>query len=69
MDGNRTLAGPEANTRAMLLSWFGEDELSVCPDCGNRHVLPPWGSARGEFCATCGLLGIGTDGSNGGGER
>lgn len=52
---------PVANTRAMLLSWFEENELSVCPECRQRHVLPPWGSAAEQFCATCGLLGISRD--------
>jgi hypothetical protein len=49
------------NTRAMLLSWFDHDELRVCAECGYRHVLPAWGSADGQFCATCGLLGLPSD--------
>jgi hypothetical protein len=43
-------------TKAMLLSWFGEDELEVCPRCHRNEVLPSWGSATGRVCLTCGLL-------------
>jgi hypothetical protein len=37
----------------MLLSWFDEDELDVCPVCGQKHLLPPWGSPEKRICATC----------------
>ena len=43
-----------ASTKEMLLSWFSADELSLCPECGEKHVLPEWGAATGTFCVTCG---------------
>jgi hypothetical protein len=43
-----------ASTRAMLLSWFNQDELAICSECGERHVLPGWAAATGTFCVTCG---------------
>jgi hypothetical protein len=46
----------DADTRAMLLSWFDLDELTTCSQCGRRHVLPTWGTVLGPFCATCGLI-------------
>ena len=46
----------EPETRDMILHWFREDELSECPNCGNRHVLPGWGSPNGRMCVTCGPL-------------
>ena len=43
-------------TKEMLLSWFRVDELEVCPHCHQKEVLPPWGSATGRVCVTCGML-------------
>ena len=43
-------------TKEMLLSWFRDDELEVCPRCHQKEVLPSWGSAVGRVCVTCGLL-------------
>lgn len=42
----------------LLLYWFDDDELEECKRCGNRHLLPDWGSAYGRMCTTCGLLGL-----------
>ena len=54
MEGPRAVEG----TKAMLLSWFGDGELEVCPQCRERHLLPPWGSASAsdQVCVTCGLV-------------
>ena len=46
----------EPETRDMILHWFEEHELSLCELCGNRHVLPGWGSPNGRMCVTCGPL-------------
>ena len=53
MEGSRA-----KGTKAMLLSWFVDGELEVCPQCGERHLLPPWGSASAgnRVCVTCGLI-------------
>jgi hypothetical protein len=41
----------------MLLAWFKEDELRVCPNCGQKHLLPGWGSPNGDaVCVTCGVM-------------
>lgn len=54
MEGPRAVEG----TKAMLLSWFGDGELEVCPQCRERHLLPPWGSASAsdQVWVTCGLV-------------
>lgn len=52
MEATRAVEG----TKEMLLSWFSDDELEVCPRCGERQVLPPWGSASGRVCVTCGVI-------------
>lgn len=44
------------STKEMLLLWFADDELEVCPRCHQKEVLPPWGSATGRICVTCGML-------------
>jgi hypothetical protein len=33
--------------RQMLATWFSEDELDVCERCGEKHLMPAWGSADG----------------------
>jgi hypothetical protein len=54
VEGSRAVEG----TKAMLLSWFGDGELEVCPQCRDRHLLPLWGSASASdrVCVTCGLV-------------
>ena len=52
MEGSRAVEG----TKEMLLSWFRDDELEVCPRCHQRHVLPLWGSPTGRICVSCGIL-------------
>jgi hypothetical protein len=52
MEASRAVEG----TKEMLLSWFRDDELEICPQCHQRHVLPLWGSATGRVCVTCGML-------------
>jgi hypothetical protein len=54
VEGSKAVEG----TKTMLLSWFGDGELEVCPQCGERHLLPPWGSASANdrVCVTCGLI-------------
>jgi hypothetical protein len=46
-----------AGAKEILLSLF-VDELEVCPRCGERHLLPPWGSPspRGRICVSCGII-------------
>ena len=46
----------EEATKEMLLFWFEDDELDVCPRCGNKHLLPPWGSPSGRVCVSCGIV-------------
>ena len=40
----------------LLLLWFEQDELDDCPDCGQKHLLPDWGSPHGRSCASCGFI-------------
>ena len=44
----------------LLLLWFADEELEDCPACGQKHLLPDWGSAHGRSCASCGFVGNGT---------
>jgi len=41
--------------RKMLLSWFRDYELGVCPRCGQKHVLPATDSATRAVCVSCGI--------------
>jgi len=36
-------------------AWFEESELSICPSCGERRLLPTAGDAPRQ-CLDCGLL-------------
>jgi len=38
MEGSRAVEG----TKEMLLSWFRDDELDVCPRCHQNEVLRQW---------------------------
>ena len=39
-----------------MLSWFEEDELTDCPSCGRKKVIPaPVGEGM-VFCAACGIV-------------
>ena len=59
------MASPEELRIQMLLSWFEKDELTVCPQCSRRHVLPTWGTAIGRYCASCGLIELRSDDDTG----
>ena len=38
-----------------LARWFSEDELDVCEQCGQKQLMPAWGSANGiRVCIGCG---------------
>jgi len=52
MEGTRAVEG----SKEMLLSWFRDDELEVCPRCQRKQILPPWGSATARVCVSCGML-------------
>jgi hypothetical protein len=47
----------EDGAKEILLLLFG-DELEVCPRCGERHLLPLWGSpSPGDcVCVSCGII-------------
>lgn len=47
----------EHGAKEILLSLFG-DELEICPRCGERHLLPSWGSPSptGRICVSCGII-------------
>jgi hypothetical protein len=47
----------EDGAKEILLLLFG-DELEVCPRCGERHLLPPWGSRSpgDRICVSCGII-------------
>jgi ribosomal protein S27AE len=40
-----------------VLSWFEDDELRVCPRCGNRKLLPSDAFAdQRAYCLDCGVV-------------
>jgi hypothetical protein len=39
-----------------VLDWFDEDELSVCPVCGQRKVVPAKVSEEFVVCVSCGIV-------------
>ncbi len=39
-----------------MLSWFEDDELTDCPSCSEKKVLPaPMGTGM-VFCTACGMV-------------
>jgi hypothetical protein len=41
----------------MLAKWFSEDELDMCERCGEKYLMPAWGSANGiRACIVCGPI-------------
>jgi hypothetical protein len=36
--------------------WFQADELEVCPDCGDRQLIPPSPAALMRLCLGCGVV-------------
>jgi hypothetical protein len=39
-----------------LSHWFDDDELSECPRCGARRLLPAGPEVRVDVCLDCGVL-------------
>ena len=39
-----------------VLSWFREDELGVCPECGERAEIVIEGPRRQALCLACGAI-------------
>jgi ribosomal protein L37AE/L43A len=44
--------GPSEN----MLSWFEDDELAVCPSCGEKKVVPARVGDGMVFCTSCGIV-------------
>jgi hypothetical protein len=36
--------------------WFSADELELCPDCGERQLVPPSPTAAMRLCLACGVV-------------
>jgi hypothetical protein len=45
-----------ATTNVEILSWFEDDELRVCPVCGERTVFPVDVPDNKAVCSTCGIV-------------
>jgi uncharacterized Zn finger protein len=39
-----------------MLSWFDDDELTDCPSCGEKKVLPAPAGDGMVICAACGIV-------------
>ena len=39
-----------------MLSWFEDDELTDCPSCGEKKVIPARVGDGMVFCAACGIV-------------
>ena len=44
------------DTSEQMVSWFDDDELTECPACGARKVLPTPGRDGLVICAACGVV-------------
>jgi hypothetical protein len=42
--------------RPNLKHWFREDELELCPECGENQLVPPSPAARMRICLGCGVV-------------
>jgi ribosomal protein S27AE len=45
-----------ATTNAEMLSWFEDDELRVCPACGETTVFPVDVLESRAVCSNCGIV-------------
>ena len=43
-------------TNVEMLSWFEDDELRVCPLCGERTVFPVDVLEQKAVCSACGIV-------------
>jgi ribosomal protein S27E len=39
-----------------LKHWFLEEELELCPDCGEKQLVPPSPVATMRLCLGCGVV-------------
>jgi len=44
------------DTGEQMLSWFEEDELTICATCGEKTVVPAPAGADMAVCAGCGVV-------------
>jgi hypothetical protein len=46
------------DSNVVVSGWWHDNELAVCPDCGNKQLTPP-SPSMGEMrvCLTCGIIG------------
>lgn len=43
-------------TSEQMLSWFDDDELSECPACGEKKVIPAPAGDGLVICGACGVV-------------
>jgi hypothetical protein len=43
-------------TNVEILSWFEDDELRVCPVCGEQTVFPGDVLEKKAVCSNCGIV-------------
>jgi hypothetical protein len=48
--------GTMDDTSEHMLSWFEDDELSICPSCGEKTVVPAPAGKDLAVCAACGIV-------------
>jgi hypothetical protein len=39
-----------------MATWFADDELELCPECGEKKVVIVEGDATPRVCLACGAL-------------
>jgi hypothetical protein len=39
-----------------LERWFSNDQLEICPDCGQKELVPPAPAALIRLCLACGVV-------------
>jgi predicted nucleic acid-binding Zn ribbon protein len=43
-------------TSEKILSWFEDDELTDCPNCGEKKAIPVTAGNSSVVCAACGIV-------------
>jgi hypothetical protein len=54
--GEREKEGAMDDPSETVLSWFEDHELSDCPACGEKKVVPAQAGEAMLVCAACGIV-------------
>jgi hypothetical protein len=55
---SQELGDVENDANAVVSGWWHDEELNLCPRCGDRRLTPSSPSLEGRrVCLTCGVIG------------